>query len=51
MKAINTCLIFLLSFTLIKGLYIYIDPHEKKCLTDFRYGHSSFDIIYYVSGQ
>ena len=51
MKAINTCLIFLLSFTLIKGLYIYIDPHEKKCLTDFRYGNSSFDIIYYVSGQ
>ena len=51
MKAINLFLILLLSFTTIKGLYIYIEPNEKKCLTDFRYKNTSFDIIYYVSGQ
>ena len=51
MKGINGCLIFLLSFSLINGLYIYIDPREKKCLNDFRYTNSSFDIIYFVSGQ
>ena len=51
MKAINTCLIFILSFSLIKSLYIYIEGNEKKCLSDYRYSNTSFDIIYYVSGQ
>ena len=51
MKGINGCLIFLLSFSLINGLYIYVEPREKKCLNDFRYKNSSFDIIYFVSGQ
>ena len=51
MKVINTCLIFLFCFNIINGLYIYVEPNEKKCLNDFRYSNSSFDIIYYVSGQ
>ena len=51
MKAFNTCLIFILSFSLIKCLYIYIEGNEKKCLSDYRYSNTSFDIIYYVSGQ
>ena len=51
MKAFNTCLIFILSFSLIKSLYIYIEGNEKKCLSDYRYSNTSFDIIYYVSGQ
>ena len=51
MKAINICLILLLSFSFIKSLYIYIEPKEKKCLSDFRYSNTSFDVIYYVSGQ
>ena len=51
MKAINAGIIFLLSFSLIKSLYIYVEPREKTCLTDFRFSNSSFDIIYYVSGQ
>ena len=51
MKSFNTCLLFLLSFSLIKSLYIYIEGNEKKCLSDYRYTNTSFDIIYYVSGQ
>ena len=51
MKAINAILIFLLTFSLINSLYIYIEPRENTCLTDFRYSNSSFDIVYYVSGQ
>ena len=51
MKGINGCLIFLLSFSLINGLYIYVEPKEKRCLNDFRNTNSSFDVIYFVSGQ
>ena len=51
MKSYNSFLIILSLFTAIKSLYIYVEPNEKKCLTDFRYSNSSFDIIYYVSGQ
>lgn len=51
MKAYYTFLILLCLLTFIESLYIYIDPREKKCLTDFRIANSSFDVVYYVSGQ
>ena len=50
----KVCFLFLLllsSICIINSLYIYIEPREKKCLTDFRMANTSFDIVYYVSGQ
>ena len=51
MKSYFTLLVFLLLFNIIDSLYIYIDPREKKCLTEYRLANSSYDLIYYVSGQ
>ena len=51
MKSYFTLLVFLLLFNIIDILYIYIDPREKKCLTEYRLANSSYDLIYYVSGQ
>jgi len=51
MKSYFTLLIFLLLLNLIDSLYIYIDPREKKCLTEYRLANSSYDLVYYVSGQ
>jgi len=51
MKSYFTLLIFLLSLNLIDSLYIYIEPREKKCLTEYRLANSSYDLVYYVSGQ
>ena len=51
MKLYFTLLVFLLLFNIIDSLYIYIDPREKKCLTEYRLANSSYDLIYYVSGQ
>ena len=51
MKSYFTLLVFLLLFNIINSLYIYIDPREKKCLTEYRLANSSYDLIYYVSGQ
>ena len=50
----KVCFLFLLllsSICIINSLYIYIEPREKKCLADFRMANTSFDIVYYVSGQ
>ena len=51
MKSYFTLLIFLLLLNLIDSLYIYIEPREKKCLTEYRLANSSYDLVYYVSGQ
>jgi hypothetical protein len=51
MKSYFTFLIFLLLLDFIDSLYIYIDPREKKCLTEYRLANSSYDLVYYVSGQ
>ena len=51
MKSYFTFLIFLLLLNFIDSLYIYIDPREKKCLTEYRLANSSYDLVYYVSGQ
>ena len=51
MKSYFALLVFLLLFNIIDSLYIYIDPREKKCLTEYRLANSSYDLIYYVSGQ
>ena len=51
MKSYFTFLIFLLLLNFIDSLYIYIDPREKKCLTEYRLSNSSYDLVYYVSGQ
>ena len=51
MKAYYSFLILLSLLNIIQSLYIYIDPKEKKCLTDYRIANTSFDIVYYVSGQ
>ena len=51
MKSYFTLLVFVLLFNIIDSFYIYIDPREKKCLTEYRLANSSYDLIYYVSGQ
>ena len=51
MKSFISFLIILSLLTVINSLYIYIDPKEKQCLSDFRVANSSFDVVYYVSGQ
>ena len=51
MKSIFIIIYFLEFFSLINSLFIYIEPREKKCLTKFIPSNSSFDIVYYVSGQ
>jgi len=51
MKSYNSFLIILSLLTFINSLYIYIEPREKQCLADFRVSNSSFDVVYYVSGQ
>ena len=52
MKFYLAYLLFFLSFlNLINSLYIYIDPKEKKCLSDYVPKNSSFDVVYYVSGK
>ena len=51
MKSYNYFLIILSLLTFINSLYIYIEPREKQCLADFRVANSSFDVVYYVSGQ
>ena len=44
-------IIFLSLFTFTESLYIYVDYYERKCLSDYRMANSSFDIVYFVSGQ
>ena len=51
MKAFFTLILIILLSSFINSLYIYIDSREKKCLTDYRIANTSFDVIYYVSGQ
>ena len=51
MKEYFTLLIILLLLNLTDSLYIYIDPREKKCLTEYRLANSTYDLVYYVSGQ
>ena len=43
--------IFFILLNWINSLYIYIEPKEKKCITDFRQYNESIRIMYYVSGQ
>ena len=43
--------LFLSFISYTNSLYIYINPKEKKCLTEYISLNSSFDILYYVSGQ
>ena len=42
---------FLSLLIFAKSLYIYVDPGERDCLSDYRMANSSFDVVYYVSGQ
>ena len=52
MKAEFLVILSLLSLlTYINSLYTYVEPREKKCLTDYRMINQSFDVVYYVSGQ
>ena len=51
MKMYFSFLVLLSSLCIINSLYIYIEPREKKCLSDYRLANTSFDIVYYVSGQ
>ena len=51
MKAYINFVLILSSLTFINSLYIYIDSKERKCLTDYRLANSSFDVVYYASGQ
>lgn len=51
MKAYINLLIVLSFVSFIESLYIYIEPKERRCLTDYRITNTSFDIVYYVSGQ
>ena len=51
MKTFFTFLIIIILSSYINSLYIYIESREKKCLTDYRLANTSFDVIYYVSGQ
>jgi hypothetical protein len=51
MKMYFSFLLLLSSLCIINSLYIYIEPREKKCLSDYRLANTSFDIVYYVSGQ
>jgi hypothetical protein len=47
-------LIFFVLLSLItytKTLYIYLDGKEKQCMSDYRMENTTFDIVYYVSGQ
>ena len=47
----NKLLFFLSLLYCSNSLYIYLDPSEKKCLNTTREKDTSFDVIYYVSGQ
>ena len=51
MKTFFTLIIIILLSSFITNLYISIDGREKKCLTDYRVANTSFELIYYVSGQ
>ena len=49
MKIFFILIFFLVSY--INSLYTYIEAREKKCLTEYVTHNTSFDVVYYVSGQ
>ena len=49
MKIFFIFIFFLVSY--INSLYTYIEAIEKKCLTEYVTHNTSFDVVYYVSGQ
>ena len=51
MKIYLFILFLFTSLSLVESIYIYIEPKEKKCITDYRLANFSVDIIYYVSGR
>ena len=51
MKTIFIIIYFLGFLSFINSLFIYVEPREKKCITKFIPFNSSYDVVYYVSGQ
>lgn len=49
---INIIFLFILLINIykIKSVYIYIEPNEKKCLSEKKLANSTFNVIFSISG-